>query len=145
VTFAIGRGYRLREGADVTIAAYGVAVVRAIEAAETLARAGITADVLDLASLKPLDLELVLESVGKTGAIVVVEDHNVEGGIGSAIARELLEAGVRPRFRALGITDTFTESASRPDHIREKYGVGPAAIVDAARAVAGATAGVRVA
>jgi transketolase len=137
VVFEIGRGYRLREGRDVTIASYGVAVVRALEAADILAAGGIEAEVLDLASLKPLDTGLLLDSVDRTGAIVVVEDHNVEGGIGSAIARELLEAGVRPRFRALGVRDTFTESASRPEHIREKYGLGTEAVVGAARVVAG--------
>ena len=139
VAFHIGRGYRLREGRDVTIAAYGVAVVRALEAAAQLAAVGIEAEVLDLASLKPLDRELLLESVARTGAIISVEDHNIEGGLGSAIARELLEAGLHPRFRALGIRDTFTESAAKPEHIREKYGLGAGAIVEAARGVAAPT------
>lgn len=133
--FAIGRGHRLRQGADVTITAYGVAVARALEAAATLAEEGIEADVLDMASLKPLDTALLLDSVRTTGALVSLEDHNVEGGLGSAMARVLLEAGMSPRFRAVGIADTFTESSFLPAEIRERYGVGASAVVAAVRAL----------
>ena len=136
--FSIGQGYRLRRGADVTIAAYGVAVWRAMEAADVLAEDGVGADVLDMTSLKPMDIDLLRESVGRTGALVSLEDHNVEGGLGSAMARELLEAGLAPRFKAIGIADTFTESSFLPHEVRLKYGLGADAVVAAARSLAGA-------
>ena len=131
--FSIGRGFRRRTGRDVTIATYGLAVGRALEAADLLSLEGIEVDVLDMVSLKPLDTALLFDLVGQTGALVTLEDHNVEGGLGSAMARELLEHGSSPRFHALGIADTFTESASTPDQIREKYGLGTKAVARAAR------------
>ena len=140
VEFEIGRGYRLREGDDVTIASYGVAVARALEAARRLAADGIEADVLDMASLKPLDEPLLSESVARTGALVVLEDHNIHGGLGSAAARVVLEAGLTPRFHAIGISDTFTESAAKPDELRVKYGVGTDAVVEAVRSLLPAAA-----
>lgn len=139
--FSIGQGYRLRSGADVTIASYGVAVWRALEAADVLAEDGIEADVLDMTSLKPMDIDLVRGSVERTGALVSLEDHNVEGGLGAAMARELLEAGVSPRFKAIGIADTFTESSFLPQEVRHKYGLGAEAVVAAARSVAGGAPG----
>jgi transketolase len=134
VEFVIGKGIRLREGSDITIVSFGVAVARAMEAAGQLAGQGIEADVIDMASLKPLDTELLLESVGKTGALVTLEDHSLEGGLGSAVARAVLEAGLSPAFRPIGIR-TFTESAAKPGELREKYGVGSGAVVEAATAL----------
>lgn len=130
VELVIGKGIRARAGSDVTIVSYGVAVARAMEAARRLAERGIEADVIDMATLKPLDTELLVESVGRTGALVTLEDHNVEGGLGSACARVVLEAGLAPAFRCLGV-HTFTESAAKPDELREKYGVGAGAVVEA--------------
>jgi transketolase len=117
------------------LAAYGVAVARALEAARRLATEGIEADVLDMRTLKPMDTTLLLDSVRTTGALVSVEDHNIHGGLGSAMARALLEAGVAPAFRSLGIADTFTESAATPGEIRVKSGVGTDDVVQAARSL----------
>jgi transketolase len=134
-TFVIGRGYRLREGSDATIAAYGLAVHRVMAAADALASAGVSVDVLDFPTLKPLDTDLLCNSVRKTGRLVTVEDHNVIGGLGSAASDALLTAGVMTRFRALGIRDVYTESGSS-ESVREKYGVGRQAIFDAVRSLA---------
>jgi len=136
VEFVIGRGYRLREGSDVTVAAYGLAVHRALAAAETLATEGISAEVLDSLTLKPLDADLLRGAAGKTGALVTVEDHNVIGGLGSAASEVLLAAGITPRFRALGIRDVYTESG-RSESVRDKYGIGRHAIVEAVRDLVG--------
>jgi transketolase len=130
--FVIGRGYRLREGSDMTVAAYGLAVQRAVAAAEILAREGISAEVLDFPTLKPLDTDRLFRSVRKTGRLVTIEDHNVIGGLGSAASQALLGAGVAPRFRALGIRDVYTESGPS-ETLRDKYGVGQRAIVEAVR------------
>jgi transketolase len=133
--FAIGRGYRLQAGTDVTVAAYGLATHRALAAATTLADEGIAVEVLDLPTLKPLDTALLLASVRKTGALVTVEDHSLIGGLASAASDCLVAAGVSPRVRRLGIADVFTESGSSAA-LREKYGVGLGAIQEAVRAVA---------
>ena len=133
--FHIGRGYRLREGSDVTVVAIGLAVGRAVRVAETVASEGVSVEVLDVATLKPLDRELVLASVRKTGALVTVEDHTVMGGLASAIGDCLLAEGLAPRFRALGIRDVFTESGPS-EALREKYQVGAAAILEAVLEIA---------
>ena len=135
VDLVIGRGYRLREGVDVTVAAYGLAVHRALAAADALASEGIAAEVLEFPTLKPLDADLLCASVRKTGSLITVEDHSVIGGLGSAVSDTLLTAGVMPRFHALGIRDVYTESGPS-ESVREKYGVGRQAIIDAVRALA---------
>jgi transketolase len=134
VEFVIGRGYRLRDGSDVTVAAYGLAVHRALAAAEALASEGVSAEVLDFPTLKPLDAELLCAAVRRTGALVTLEDHSVIGGLGSAAGETLLAAGLAPRFRALGIRDVYTESGNS-DALREKYGLGPQAVCEAVRAL----------
>jgi transketolase len=132
VEFAIGRGYRLREGSDVTVAAYGLAVHRVLAAATDLVSEGVSVEVLDFATLKPFDAGLLCSSVRKTGRLVTVEDHSVIGGIGSAASDALLAAGVAPRFRALGIRDVYTESGPS-EALREKHGVGKRAIIETIR------------
>jgi len=132
--FVIGHGLRLRHGDAVTIAAYGTAAVRALEAAETLSGVGIEADVLDMVSLKPFDESLLLESVARTSGLVTVEDHNVIGGLASAACQTLVEAGIAPAFRALGFRDTYSESGAAGE-LRDKYGLGARAIVAAASAL----------
>lgn len=126
----------MRQGSDVTIAAYGVAVHRAVAAAVALEGEALFADVLDFPTLKPLDAELLCASVQKTGRLVTVEDHSVIGGIGSAASETLLSAGFAPRFRALGIRDVYTESGPS-GAVRDKYGVGQQAIVEAVRNLVG--------
>lgn len=146
VAFRIGRGVRMRTGSDVTLAAYGLAVVRLLQAADQLAEDGVEAEVLDMSSLKPFDGSLLLESVQRTGALVTLEDHNIIGGLASAACQTLVEAGMAPHFRGLAIQDTFTESG-QVGELREKYGVSSAAVVEAVRSVlrrpAGTGGGVR--
>jgi transketolase len=132
LAFEIGKGYRVREGRDVTIATYGIALARAVDAAGALAAEGIDAEVIDMPTLKPLDADLLAASVRKTGALVTLEDHNVIGGLASAACQALVEAQVMPRFRALGIQDVFTESGKN-DELRAKFGIDAPAVVRAAR------------
>lgn len=132
--FEIGRGFLLRPGQQVTLVSYGTAVARALEAAQVLSTSGIDVEVLDMASLKPLDTELLVTSVRKTGALVTLEDHNVIGGLASAACQEIVSAGLAPRFRALGVQDVFTESGSNRE-LRAKFGLDVAAVVRAAQEV----------
>jgi transketolase len=119
----------------VTIASYGTALHRSAAAARALAAEGIEAEVLDFPTLKPFDRELLLESVGKTGALVTVEDHSLVGGLKSIVAECLLEAGLAVRYRGLGIDDIYTESGKTAE-LRSLYGIDEAAVLRAARELA---------
>jgi transketolase len=134
VDFRIGRGLRVRAGSDVTLAAYGLAVARVLEAARALAGQGIDAEVLDMASLKPFDAELLLASVDRTGALVTLEDHSLIGGLASAAADVLVRAGRSPRLATLGIADRFSESG-RNAELRTLLGLDADAVVAAARSL----------
>jgi transketolase len=130
--FQIGKGYRVRQGKDVTLASYGTALHRTLAAAAALQAEGIEAEVLDFPTLKPFDGELLLESVGRTGALVTVEDHNLIGGLKSIAGECLLEAGVGTRYRGLGIKDIYTESG-KTEELRSLYGIDAEAVAGAAR------------
>ena len=123
--FEIGKGIVLREGTDVTVVATGLCVNSALEAAEKLAADGISAEVINIHTIKPLDEELVLASAKKTGKVVTVEEHSVIGGLGSAVCDVLSEKQHTP-VKQLGVNDTYCESGPAAKLI-EKYrldGVG---------------------
>jgi transketolase len=133
--FRIGGSKKLRSGRDITIAVYGDIVFQALEAAETLAAAGIQAEVLDLYSIKPVDTAAVLESVGRTGALLVAENHQKRNGLGYELGMTLFKAGVHVPFVNLGLDDTFAESGDYLTMIDE-YGFSSLKIADAAAALA---------
>ncbi len=110
VEFTIGKAHQLREGKDVTIIANGDTVRLAIEAAETLAQEGISARVLDMHTIKPLDVEAVSAAIHDTGKIITVEDHNILNGLGSAVCEVAAEMG-RGIVKRVGIQDQFGQSA----------------------------------
>lgn len=130
--FRIGHGIVVRTGSDLTLATYGIALARAVEAAATLAQEGISVEVLDMASLKPFDEALLAASTDRTGALLTLEDHSLIGGLASASASALLGAGRSPRFTALGVPDRFSESG-RNDELRARFGLDVPAVVNAAR------------
>ena len=119
--FEIGKGVVLREGTDVTIIASGITVSSALEAAEMLAADGISAEVINIHTIKPLDEELVLASAKKTGKVVTAEEHTVIGGLGSAVCDCLSEKHPTPVLR-IGMQDVFGESGSA-NALVEKYGL----------------------
>ena len=98
-----------REGGDLIIAA-GLCVSEALMAADTLAAKGIEARVIDMASLKPIDADLILESAAKTRAIVTAENHTIIGGLGSAVAEVLMDEGIGLPFKRVGVQDRFCEA-----------------------------------
>jgi len=128
----LGRAYVMREGADVTLAACGVMVGQALAAADILADEGVEAEVLDVASLKPLDAETVLASARKTGAVVTCEEHSIIGGLGSAIAELVGENHPVPLAR-IGVRDVFGTSGESAE-LLEHFGLTGADIAAAARA-----------
>ncbi|MDH6599323.1 transketolase [Myroides gitamensis] len=131
--FEIGKAVLLQEGKDVTIVATGHLVWEALLAAETLAAKGITAEVINIHTIKPLDEEAILRSVAKTGCIVTAEEHNFLGGLGESVARVLALNNPLPQ-EFVAVQDTFGESGT-PDELMEKYGLKAANIVEKAETV----------
>lgn len=119
--FEIGKANVLKEGTDVAIMANGLMVSMALEAAEELAGKGISVSVVNVASVKPLDEETIVRVAKQTKAVVTAEEHNIIGGLGSAIAEVLGEKLPTPMVR-VGLKDTFGESG-RPQELLEKYGL----------------------
>ena len=129
--FVIGKAAIMREGKDVSIFTCGIMTAEALEAAETLAADGISAEVVNVSTIKPLDAETILGSVRKTGCAVSAEEHSIIGGLGSAIAETLIDAYPVPMER-VGVSDTFTESGES-GALLKKYGMTPADIAGAAK------------
>ncbi|WP_459212974.1 transketolase family protein [Aquimarina rhabdastrellae] len=131
--FEIGKAVQLQEGNDVTIVATGHLVWEALQAAEELHEQGISADVINIHTIKPLDEEAIIKSVQKTGCIVTAEEHNHLGGLGESVARALSQHCPTPQ-EFIATNDTFGESGT-PDQLMEKYGLNAAAIAKAAHKV----------
>ena len=131
--FEIRKGVVLRDGSDVTLVATGIMVSKAVEAAEALATEGVTAAVVNISTIKPLDDAVLVAMAQKTGAVVTCEEHNIYGGLGSAVAEVLVENCPVPMAR-VGVEDSFGESGL-PDQLLEKYGLTVENIVKKAKAV----------
>ena len=119
--FEIGKGIVLREGTDVTIFATGLEVAETLQAAEKLAADGISAKVINIHTIKPLDKELVVAAAKETGKVVTVEEHSVIGGLGSAVC-DVLSEEAPTKVMKIGINDTFGESGPAVELIK-KYGL----------------------
>lgn len=131
--FAIGAGVLLREGADIGLISTGVQTVRVLEAAELLAADGISASVLHLPTLKPIDADAIVAVAEGTGRILTSEDHSIIGGLGSAVAEVLGQQRPTP-MRINGLRDVYGESA--PNHyLLDKYGISAQHVAAEARAL----------
>jgi|TARA_B110000495_G_scaffold5683_1_gene4283 transketolase len=133
--FEIGKAIQLQEGSDVTIVATGHLVWEALEAAKGLNEKGISSEVINIHTIKPLDDKAILESVAKTGCIVTAEEHNFLGGLGESVARVLALNDPTPQ-EFVATDDTFGESGT-PAQLMDKYGLNSTAIVDKALKVIG--------
>jgi transketolase len=131
--FEIGKAVQFYEGDDVTIIATGHLVWEAIQAAQKLSEKGISADVINVHTIKPLDAEAIIKSVKKTGCVVTAEEHNFLGGLGESVARTLAENNPAPQ-EFVATQDTFGESGT-PEQLFEKYGLNSEAILKAAEKV----------
>ncbi|MFM1879685.1 MAG: Transketolase [Bacteroidota bacterium] len=131
--FEIGKALMLQEGSDVSIIATGHLVWEALLAAETLNAAGISAEVINIHTIKPLDEAAILASVAKTGCVVTCEEHNVLGGLGESVSRVLAAHHPAPQ-EFVAVMDSFGESGT-PDELMEKYGLNNKAIVQAVHTV----------
>ena len=131
-TFELGKGVLLREGSDVTVVATGMMVAAALEAADTLAAEGISVRVINIHTIKPLDTEILAAAARETAAVVTAEEHNVIGGLGSAVTEALAEACPCPVLR-VGVNDQFGRSGKVPP-LLEMYGLTAGAVVEKVRA-----------
>ena len=133
--FIIGKADQLTEGTDVSIIACGHLVWKSIEAAKELAARGISAEVINMHTIKPLDEQAILDSVAKTGCVVTAEEHMINGGLGDAVAQVLSRNNPVPQ-EYVGVNDVFGESG-KPDELMTKYGIDTPNIVAAAQKVIG--------
>ena len=132
-TFELGRSHILREGTDVTLAGIGLMVHQCLAAADLLAKQGMSARVLNLSCLKPLDWQLILDSARRTGGLVTAEEHSATGGLGSAVSEVLTEFYPVPQKR-VGLRDTFGMSG-KPGELLKHFGLTAEDISKAALAV----------
>ncbi|MFZ9046531.1 MAG: transketolase family protein [Cyclobacteriaceae bacterium] len=131
--FVIGKAQHLIEGTDVTIIATGHMVWKAIEAEAVLTEKGISVEVINLHTIKPLDEEAIIKSVGKTGCVVTCEEHQINGGLGESVARVLSTNQPAPQ-EFVAVNDKFGESG-KPEELLDKYGLSTEHIVTAAEKV----------
>ena len=122
-SFEIGKGCQLRDGSDVTIIACGLMVQESLKAADLLAAEGISARVIDMATIKPIDREIIVKAAKETGAIVTAEEHNIIGGLGSAVSEVLTDEILVPLQR-VGVNDCFGHSGPAAD-VLVKFGLTP--------------------
>ena len=126
--FELGRAQMLRDGRDVLIVSSGLLTMRALEVAGTLAADRVDVGVLHVPTIKPLDVATIAREAGRAGRLVVVaENHSAVGGLGEAVAAELLAAGIAPRFRRIALPDAFLDAGALPT-LHERYGISTAAM-----------------
>src|SRR5215831_1237319 len=131
--FVIGKAIMLNEGTDITIIATGHLVWEALVACEELGAKGISAEVINIHTIKPLDEEAILKSVAKTGCVVTAEEHNILGGLGESVARTLALNNPKPQ-EFVAVKDSFGESGT-PEQLMEKYKLNHGAIIEAVERV----------
>ncbi|MCL4128948.1 UNVERIFIED_CONTAM: hypothetical protein GTU68_040895 [Idotea baltica] len=133
--FEIGKAWMVNEGTDVSIFATGHLVWEAIQAGEALAEKGISAEIINIHTIKPLDTEAILKSVRKTKCVVTCEEHQANGGLGDAVAQVLSQNFVAPQ-EYIAVNDSFGESG-KPEQLMAKYGLSAENIVEKAQKVIG--------
>ena len=131
--FVVGKGIQLTEGTDVTIVATGHLVWESLQAAERLEEEGISVEVINIHTIKPLDEDIILKSVAKTGCIVTAEEHNKLGGLGESVSRTLALNNPTPQ-EFIATNDTFGESGT-PEQLMKKYGLDADAVILAIKKV----------
>lgn len=132
--FEIGKANIISEGKDISLVACGVMVSRAVEAAEQLKAEGIEAEVINSASIKPLDSQTINSSAQKTGKLITLEEHNIMGGLGDAVASSLLEANINVKFKRMGVNDKFGQSGKGLE-LLDAYGLSVKDIVNNAKSL----------
>jgi transketolase len=132
--FRIGKANIVREGKDVSVIACGICVMASIKAARKLEQEGISVRIIDMHTIKPLDKETIVQAAQETGNILTVEEHNIIGGLGSAVAEVLAEEHLNVRFRRLGIPDIYS-TIGQPDDLYHRYGLDEEGVYRAIKAL----------
>ena len=132
--FELGRAQMIRDGRDVLVISTGIMTMRALDAAEVLAKDGVDVAVLHVPTIKPLDRDTILAEAARGGRLVVTaENHTVVGGLGEAVAATLMLAGITPSFRMIGLPDEFLEAGALPT-LHEMYGLSVGRVVETIKA-----------
>ena len=139
--FVVGRAAELRAGPDVTLASTGAILPQALAAADILAAAGAHATVLHFGTIKPFDAAALAGAAALTGAVVTIEEHSIIGGLGSAAAEAIAEAGAGARLRRVGVPDVFASGVGTREHLLARFGLDVSGIAGAALALIDASAG----
>ncbi len=126
--FELGKAQMIREGADVLVISTGIMTMRALDAAEVLAKDKVDVAVLHVPTIKPLDVETILMESGQGRLVVVAENHSTNGGLGEAVSKELLLAGLAPTFRMISLPDEFLEAGALPT-LHDLYGISTKGVV----------------
>ncbi|MGD9679289.1 MAG: transketolase family protein [Vulcanibacillus sp.] len=126
--FEIGKGVTVKDGLDVTVIAIGVMLSPALEAAKQLEQEGVSVRVINMSTIKPIDKEIIIKAAKETKGIVTVEEHNILGGLGGAVA-EVVSESMPTIVKRVGVEDTFGESGT-PDELLEKYGLTKEHIIE---------------
>ena len=133
-TFEVGKGVTVKEGDDVTLISFGSMVKDVLEAAFLLSQDGIQARVINMHTMKPLDRELILQAIEETGKIITIEDHNIIGGLGSAVAGVIAESGRGVKFKRLGLKG-FSNGYGTYEQVKKKNGIGLKQICDEVKTI----------
>jgi len=133
IDFKIGKAIKACDGNDVTLIGTGTITYRAYQAAQLLAKDGIKARVLSMHTVKPIDAEAIVAAASETGGIVTVEEHNILGGLGGAVAEVLAEADVNVPFKRIGLPDTYVHIVGSHDWLLDKFGFSPESIAQTAK------------
>ena len=135
IDFELGKALQACDGADVTLIGTGTVTFRALQAAELLAAEGISARVVSMHTIKPIDRDALIAAAEETGGIVTVEEHTVCGGLGSAVAEVVAEAGLGIPFKMIGLPDTYVHIVGTHEWLLDYYGFSPEAIASTVREV----------
>jgi transketolase len=134
IDFKIGRAIQVRDGSDLTLIYCGTIGYNTILAADMLAESGINCRVISMHTVKPIDKEAIIAAAGETGAIVTIEEHNITGGLGGAVAEVLMDAGTGDcKFKRVGIPDVNLSLVGGQEWLEEQYGLSPNAIAEQAK------------
>jgi transketolase len=137
IPYELGKARRLREGRDVTIIGAGGVVTDALTAADELSTQNISTRVVSMHTLTPVDVDEILDAVTATKAILTVEENQISGGLGGAVAEVCVETGIGVKFRRLGLAGVYSAIVGNQQFLRDYYGVGPTAISAAVRELIG--------
>jgi transketolase len=133
--FQIGKAILVQDGSDVTLIATGGILKNVMQAAEHLSQQGIQCRVLSMPTIKPLDIDAVLAAARETGAIVTIEEHNIIGGLGSAVSEVLAEWGRGVTFKRIGLNDTFCYQVGSQAHLQKLYSLSVEYIAEVAQSI----------